>query len=342
MLEKPDVPDELLCASLRDHYGLHGATITFLPLGNDVDTAVYRVVANDGTPYFLKLRSWRRSGAFDEMTVAIPRFLRDQGITQVIAPIETTAGHLWARLDDFAMILFPFVEGQNGFASPLSARQWAEFGAALRAMHTVVVPPALRVAIPQETYGPYWRDLVRTFQARAENTAFAEPVAAEMAAFLRAKCDDISHLVARAEALGDALRARSPEQVLCHADIHAVNVLIGTGGALYLVDWDTVTFAPKERDLMFIGAGIAGVWDSTREESLFYQGYGQTEIDPLALAYYRYERIVEDVAAYSQELLLTDEGGADRAAGLDKFRNQFLPNRVVAIAHRTDTLLGEG
>jgi spectinomycin phosphotransferase len=342
MLEKPDVPDELLRASLRDHYGVHGTEITFLPLGNDVDTAVYRVVADDATSYFLKLRSWSRSGAFDETTVAIPRFLRDQGITQIIAPIETNAGRLWARLDDCAVILFPFVEGQNGSVQPLSARQWAEFGAALKAMHTVVVPPSLRRIVPQETYGPYWRDLVRTFQARAEDTVFTEPAAAEMAAFLRTKREDISHLVARAEVLGDALRARSPKQVLCHADIHAVNVLIGTDGALYIVDWDTVTFAPKERDLMFIGAGIAGVWDSAREESLFYQGYGRTEIDFVALAYYRYERIVEDVAAYSQELLLTDKGGADRAAGLDKFRNQFLPNRVVAIAHRTDALLGAG
>ena len=342
MLEKPDVPDESLRDCLRDHYGLHGARIAFLPLGNDVDTAVYRVVADDTTPYFLKLRSWLRSGAFDETTVAIPRFLHDQGITQIIAPIETNAGHLWARLDDFAVILFPFAAGQNGFASPLSARQWIEFGAALKTMHTVVVPPALRAAIPQETYGPYWRDLVRTFQARAEDTAFAEPVAAEMAAFLRATRDDISYLVARAEALGDALRARSPEQVLCHADIHAFNVLIGTDGALYIIDWDTVTFAPKERDLMFIGGGIGDVWQSAQEEALFYQGYGRTEIDPLALAYYRYERIVEDIAAYSEELLLTDKGGADRAAGLDNLRNQFLPNRVVAIAHRTDTLLGVG
>src|SRR4051812_35189858 len=98
MLEKPDLPDESLRACLREHYGLHGTRITFLPLGNDVDTAVYRVDTDDGTAYFLKLRSWRRSGAFDETTVAIPRFLNDQGITRIIAPIATDAGRLWARL----------------------------------------------------------------------------------------------------------------------------------------------------------------------------------------------------------------------------------------------------
>ena len=338
MLEKPNVPDATLRAALRTHYGLPITEIAFLPLGNDVNTAVYRVVAADAPPSFLKLRR----GAFAETTVAIPRFLHDQGLTQVIAPIETTAGHLWARLDAFAMSLFPFVVGQNAFASPLSARQWAEFGAALKRMHTVVVPPALRCSIPQETYAPYWRDRVRTFQARAEETAFAEPVAAAMAAFLCAKRDVITHLVARADTLADALRARSPEQVLCHADIHAANVLIDTEGALYIIDWDTVTFAPKERDLMFIGGGIGGAWKSAQEESLFYQGYGQTAVDPLALAYYRYERIVEDIAEYCERLLLSDDGGEDRAVGLSKFRSQFEPHRVVEIAYRTDALLGTG
>ncbi len=32
--------------------------------------------------------------------------------------------------------------------------------------------------------------------------------------------------------------------------------------ALYIVDWDTLIFAPKERELMFIGAGI---WDTVAQ-----------------------------------------------------------------------------
>lgn len=338
MLEKPEVPDETLLACLRDHYGLHVTQIAFLPLGNDVATAVYRVVTGDATSYFLKLR---RSGRFDAAAVAIPRFMYDQGITQIVAPIATKAHQLWTLVNDFAVILFPFVTGQNGFAVPLSERQWIELGFALKGMHTTLVPPALRPSIPQETYAPAWRDLVRTFQVRVEATRFVDPVAAELSAFLRAKRDDISHIVARADALGDALRARPPALVLCHADIHGGNVLVGVDQALSIVDWDTLTFAPKERDLMFIGGGVGGVWHGAQEGAWFYQGYGRTEIDPLAIAYYRYERIVEDIAAYGEELLWTDEGGADRAHGLRFFLDQFLPNNVVEIAYRTDRLLGE-
>jgi len=338
MLEKPDVPDDTLLACLRDHHGLHVTQIAFLPLGNDVGTAVYRVVTDDATSYFLKLR---RIDRFDVTAVAIPRFLYDYGISQIVAPIATNAHQLWTLVNDFAVILFPFVTGQNGFAAPLSERQWMELGVALKGMHTTVVPPALRSSIPQEHYAPHWRDLVRTVQTRIEATTFADPVAVELSAFLHAKRADISQIVARADALGDALRACAPASVLCHADMHGGNVLIGADQALSIVDWDTLTFAPKERDLMFVGGGVGGIWYDTQEEAWFYQGYGRTTIDLQALAYYRYERIVEDIAAYSEELLWTDEGGADRARGLRFFRDQFLPNNVVEIAYRTDLLLTE-
>jgi len=337
MLEKPDVPDEKLIACLHNHYGLRVTQIAFLPLGNDVNTAVYRVVADDATPYFLKLRR----GAFDETTVAIPRFLHDQGIAQIIAPIATTVGRLWTRMDVFAMILFPFVAGENGVAAPLSERQWIDLGAALRRIHTTAVPPALKRRIPHEQYAPYWRDLVRTFQARVEVAAFTDPIAVALAAFLRDRRDEISHLIERADVLGAALRAQEPDAILCHADLHAANVLIDANGALYIVDWDTLIVASKERDLMFIGGGVASVWNSAREEALFYRGYGRTEVDLLALAYYRYERIVEDIAAYCEELLLTDEGGADRERRLRSVLGQFLPNKVVAIAYATDALLSQ-
>lgn len=336
MLEKPDVPDESLLACLRDHYGLYSTQIAFLPVGNDVNTAVYRIDADDGTSYFVKLRS----GSFDETTVVIPRFLRDQGITQILAPITTTAGRLWARMNGFAVIVFPFVAGRNGFEVPLSDRQWGDLGAALRGIHTVVTPPSLSAVIPREQYSPYWRNLVRAFQSRVEETAFTEPVAAALATFLRDRRDEISHIVARADTLGSVLRMQSPAQVLCHADIHGGNVLIGTDGTLYIVDWDTLTFAPKERDLMFVGGGIFGVWNRGHEEAWFYQGYGQTEINLVALAYYRYERIVQDFAAYGEQLLLTDEGGADRAQAFRYFLSQFEPDDVVEVAYRTDQLLG--
>lgn len=336
MLEPPNIATAVLSACLQDDFDLRVMQVEFLPIGNDVNTAVYRVIADDGTPYFLRLRS----GPFRAATVAIPRFLHEAGVAQVIAPRVTHSGQLWVRVEPFAAMLFPFVAGHNGFAVPLTERQWIELGGTLRKLHDAAVPAALRADIPQEQYSSHWRDRARELQRRVDESDFADPVAKKMARFLREKRGDIDRLVSRAGEFADDLRVRAPERVLCHADIHAANVLIDSAGALFVVDWDTLIFAPKERDLMFIGAGIGGAWNRAEEQEWFYRGYGETTVDPVALAYYRHERFVEDVVEYGERLLLTEGDGADRAAGFDKFIAAFLPGDVVEIAFRSDPYLG--
>ena len=96
MLEKPDLPDHFILCRLEDEYGLQVAQVTFLPLGADVNTAVYRVDTVDKTAYFLKLRK----GDFEEITVTLPLFLKAQGIQSIIAPLETKTQELWASLGD--------------------------------------------------------------------------------------------------------------------------------------------------------------------------------------------------------------------------------------------------
>jgi spectinomycin phosphotransferase len=336
MLEKPNLPDEKIIACLQADYRLRVATIVFLPLGADLNTAVYRVIVEDGTSYFLKLRS----GVFDETSVTLPKFLSDQGIAEIIAPLATQAGQLWANLDAFKVIVYPFVEGRNGYEVDLSDRHWIEFGAALKRIHNTVVPPALIDHIQRETYSSKWRESVRAFMVRIETDTYDDLVAVDMAAFLQTKRVEVLDLVERTEQCAQGLRAHSPEFVLCHSDLHAGNVLITTGGALYLVDWDTLILAPKERDLMYAGGGQFGEARTPHEEErLFYWGYGPMAIDQRALAYYRYERIVEDIAVECEQIFLTSGSGKDREQALRYFISNFQPNGVVEIAYRADKII---
>ena len=330
MLEKPDLPDHFILCRLQDEYGLQVAQVTFLPLGADVNTAVYRVDTVDKTAYFLKLRK----GSVEEITVTLPLFLKAQGIQSIIAPLETKTQELWTSLGDFKMILYPFIDGQNGYEAALSDHQWLDFGAVLKAIHSTQLPPDLTRLIPRETYPAHWRKLVKAFQAQAEETVFADPTAEKLASFMKAKRGEINHLVARAEGLAGALQARSPEMVLCHSDLHAGNLLLGANDAIYIVDWDNPIFAPKERDLAMIGGST--VWNSADQVDLFYQGYGQAEIDPAALAYYRYERIIVDIAEFCKQLFLSDEGGADREQSYQYLTGSFLLNHEVEIAFKSD------
>ncbi len=73
------------------------------------------------------------------------------------------------------------------------------------------------------------------------------------------------------------------------------------------------------------------------KETLFYRGYRQTEANPFALAYCLYQRIIEDIAAYCQELILTEEGGNDRKQSLQHLKSNFLSGGTIELARRSDT-----
>jgi spectinomycin phosphotransferase len=328
MLEKPDIHEDRIKVVLLDEYRLQALEIVFLPIGADVNTAVYRVDGADEQIYFFKLRK----SAFDELSTSVPQLLHKQGLRQIIAPVKTRAGQLWGSLDEYKTILYPYIEGQDGYEAALSDRQWLDLGAALQRLHAARVPAALARLIPQEAYSAEGRDRVKVFQAQAAAIDFLEPVAARLAEFMRQKRAVIDDLVGQAQELGELLQKRHQEFVLCHGDFHPGNVLIGTDGNLYLVDWDNLIFAPKERDLMAVGAGMGGLWSEARLKDLFYQGYGRVEINRMALAYYRSERIVQDIAAFCEQLFLTEEGGEDREQAYRYFTGQFLPGREIEAA----------
>jgi spectinomycin phosphotransferase len=336
MLEKPNIPDELIIGHAQDGYGLHIAQLTFLPIGADVNSAVYRVEDDDGRTRFLKLRR----GAFNEMTVALPALLNDLGIHQIIAPLRTTGGQLWRRWEPerepYTMTLYPFVQGRDAYEVEMSERQWIEFGAIFKRVHTAPLPDAIRHGLPRETFTPHFREQVRAYQAMARERTFDDPSAASLAAFMQERQAAIDALVENAERLARVLQSRPVEWTLCHADIHAGNLLLEADGTLHVVDWDTAILAPQERDLMYPGSGIGRGWQHARTEDWFYHGYspghGQAGVDPAGVAYYRCERMVQDVEAYCAQLLATTDGGEDRAQSLRFLTSSFDPGGIVDIA----------
>ena len=329
MLEKPDIPDELIISRLQEEYDVRVDQITFLPLGADLGTAVYRLTTEEGTAYFLKLRK-----GFEEITVTVPIFLKSQGIKEIIAPVETKSKQGWADFGERKMILYPFVEGKNGFEMKVSASHKQTLGAALKRIHTVKIPLELKRLVPQETFSPQWRERMKDLQRHAESTTFSDLNAVKLTNFLKSRHTEISLLIKRTEELASELQAQSHELVLCHTDIHGANILI-TNNRLYIVDWDNPLLAPKERDLMFVGGGIDTLWESEQDESVFYEGYGKVNIDFKMMAYYRYERVIEDLVAYGEQLLLTDEGGADRDQAYRRFTGNFEPGQTIEISDKT-------
>jgi spectinomycin phosphotransferase len=336
LLEKPDIPDESIISHLQEEYGLRVSAMTFLPIGADPGTVVYRVFTQEGTTYFLKLRK-----GFTEIVVSVPLFLKEQGIREIITPFETKKKRYWTDFGRYKIILYPFIEGKNGFETELSDQHKRRLGSTLKAIHSVQVPPELQRLIPQENFSPQWRERLQSLQSQAEEIFLPDPAAEKLAAFMKARRSEISRLIDRAKELAAEIQSRPLELALCHTDIHGGNMLITENNEFYVVDWDAPLLAPKERDLMFIGGGIDDIWKSEQDEVLFYEGYGKTEIDFAVLAYYRYERVIEDLVAYGEQLLLTDEGGADREPAYERFTGNFEPGQTIEIADNTYKRINE-
>ena len=107
---------------------------------------------------------------------------------------------------------------------------------------------------------------------------------------------------------------------------------------IFVIDWDDVMLAPKERDFIFINDARAN--PSTQHDSTpFFQGYGPTEIDWIALTYYLWERVIQDVIAFAEEVFSRDDlGEATKIESLQGFRINLsrggkVDEAVAAAAH---------
>ncbi len=309
-----------------------GAQLGFklLTVGADIDASVYKAETSDRQSYFVKLKT----GQVRNISLNMLSKLRNAGIKQIIPSIRTLNGQLSCLMGEFTLIVYPFIQGQDGFSRVLTANQWVALGNALRQVHEFKVPSCILSQIRRETYSDKWRRAVRAIDTLLDAMPCTDQWALSLLKLIKNQKTAIQRLVDTAEELAQKIRNHSPEFVLCHSDIHGGNVIVADNGLIYIVDWDDPIIAPKERDLMFIGGGVANVWNTPHEEAFFYKGYGKTAINQEILAYYRHERIVEDIAEYCHCLLST-AAGDDRETMYAHFAAMFEPLGVVDIAFKT-------
>jgi spectinomycin phosphotransferase len=303
MRNDPGLDIDRIAACLRAQYGLDVSSVTFLPIGFDLDAAVYRATTRDRQEYFIKVRS----GPVQEPPLQIPRALIDAGIHNVVAPLRTLASTLWCALDGddgSTVVVYPFIRGESAMETGLTRDEWRQFGAAMKAIHTSGIGNQYREQLRVESFALPSAALVRQILTLRADEVDQSPAAASFAAFLRAHSDRICRMLDRAEALGRSLQPRRWEMVLCHGDIHAANILVGEDSRIWLVDWDAPLIAPRERDLLFVVGSRIAREVTPAEEDYFFEGYGPTGIVPEALVYYRYERVIEDIGEFGKSILL--------------------------------------
>ncbi|HLO15910.1 MAG TPA: aminoglycoside phosphotransferase family protein [Anaerolineales bacterium] len=329
MLEKPEIKDDKIIMALNQNFPIGAGQIEFLPIGNDASAWAYRVGTENQKNYFLKVRKEISNPA----GLFVPRFLQDQGLAQVLAPLPTRRHELWIGLEEFFLILYPFVAGQAAMKVGMTDSQWIEFGSILKQIHATELPAHISQYVRRETFIPQWISLTKVLQKRIDTRDHDDPYQKELAAFWRENNETIQTVMERAEAMGKRLQYADLEFVLCHADIHTANILLTQEQDMVIVDWDDTLFAPKERDLMFV---LGEYVIPTRTEQLFFDGYGKVKINGLALAYYRCEWCVQEIGDFGERVFLPKElGERTRQDAVKGFKELFSHGDVIETALQT-------
>ncbi len=323
--------EQAILSCLKNHWGITISDLSPLELGADLEAAVYRAKTLTQATYFVKLKP----GKSQNMGARVVEALSQAGLSHLIPVVKTQKGELTQLVGDYTVTVFPFIKAQNGFNRQLSQEQWYSLGKALRQIHETQLTASLLCQLQQISHTPQWRQAVRDILPLLDMEIPGDEISISLRMFMKKQVGVIQRLVTQAEALAEEARVQKASYVLCHGDIHAGNILIDEKDDFYIVDWDAPLLAPKERDLMFIGAGVGNIWNKPEEAALFYQGYGTVDVNKALLAYYRHERILEDIAVYAQSLLLKTEGGPQRTQWYQDFCAQFEPQGVVDIAFKT-------
>jgi spectinomycin phosphotransferase len=199
------------------------------------------------------------------------------------------------------------------------------------------VPPAELAAVMRtETFDPPEIAQLRSVTARLGDGGRVHPVVRELMALWTSRRREIERVTARTMELADLARTRRDERVMCHADIHPWNVLITPEGGIALIDWDDAKLAPRERDLMLIDM-MAGAEPETLEA--FRRGYGPFAPDPVLIAFYQHERLIQDLVVDADVVLDDAQDLRVRAETVAGLTALFRPNHMYEAALRSDALV---
>jgi spectinomycin phosphotransferase len=243
-------------------------------------------------------------------------------------------------MPDFTVILYPFINGVSGKKADLSDDQLIELGKTLRIIHDNFKQSYTEYTIPVEQFSDLsaipWIVRLQEIMCGLNSVPHTNEYVRQFIEMYKNRKEIIMEMLLRAGKYVKLINKSEITYCLCHADLHAANIFISDDD-FYIVDWDTMIMAPKERDLMFIGAGVAEKWNTERETELFYRGYGDYDkVNHIILDYYRYIRIIEDLVVYYDQFFEKNIEEKNQKSIVEIVGSIFWPNGVADMAFKND------
>jgi len=326
--EPRDVDTTDVARLLERHWGLRELTLEYAPVG--FGSYHWRCVDGDGSRYFVSADDLRAahhgSATADAVAATLDRAFRtavalrnDAGLEFVVAPILADDGRVLHRLGErYVLRVEPFIEGvtadEGEYRSPAERGRVAT---ALGRLHAASgrVPAGL----------PRRDDLTipsRTELDRALNDLDwpwgAGPFGEPTRSLLRSGAAELRQRLRDFDVAADRTLSAPEAWVVTHGEPHRANVVIGADGGVHLVDWDTVLFAPRERDLRVVLDDDGTGWDEYTAEA------GNVGLRHEVLDLYREGWDLAEISIYVSQFRAPHDQSQDTLVAWEAL-NEFLP-----------------
>lgn len=267
------------------------------------------VAAGDGSRWFVTLDAV--DGPFAARhAYAVARRLADEGLEFVRAPHPATNGDVVVDVGEWLLSVWPWIDGRSTQSGDhASAPDLAATLRCVRRLHDFAgIDPVPELVEDWELSG---RAKLQELLSDADWRS--GPYSGEAQTLVVGSADRIWRELGQYDKHVEALMAAGTEFVVTHGEPHAGNVVHAEDGPA-LIDWDTLRWAPKERDLWSL-VELAGWRD----------GYGDGPISPDAVAVYRLQWKLSEIADFAQLLARANQRSPDADVAMRGLR-RYLAN----------------
>jgi spectinomycin phosphotransferase len=309
--DRSGVLDARLFEWLEADFDLRAVEAFLVEGGVDRQATLWRVRDVIGRDLAVK---WSSGGTVAGLTVS--HALAHAGVDGVVAPLSANDGRLWSDRGGRRLVVLPWVDAPVALDAVLEERHWVALGRLLAVVHALPVAGSTDLPSSDQPHRRLRRDVAAFHRALDEALDLASTtdtgddltlLLLDEAPMIRMVVDALLSGADHLHATGIWSRHGTPN-VVCHADPHLGNVLVGDEGGVWLLDWDDVVLGPREQDLLFVlDGGVLAVAPVTAAQTeAFFTGYGPVELDRHALAYHRSLRALEDLVDFTLEVLAPD------------------------------------
>lgn len=221
---------------------------------------------------------------------------------RMTAPFATKTGAFAVDMGRFVCVAFDYWQGVMPCEHALSAPQVEHLATTIAWLHRSTAQVPLPAHVEREDFSARWDVPFATYLGSGWNQ-----LDQDLQRVVAPYRGDLQQMQARFRTVAAQLQHQAVPMVLCHTDIHGMNMLVN-GDYIVLLDTEGLKLAPPEHDFMFVCD--EPYWPQ------WYAAYqrvcGETPVDTQRLRFYQERRVLEDIYEWVEQVVSERPLGAER------------------------------